>query len=170
MPNWCANNLTVRGADAQTIATAIAAEGDFFKAILPVPPELLEQSSPNRHNPAEMLEKYGAADWYDWAVNNWGTKWDCADPDVQHVSEDEIIVRFDTAWAPPLGIYAALEQRGNFVEAMYHEPGMGFVGKYTLGCDESYEDNNCPKDLDEFYGITEARLEYESYEHESNRQ
>ena len=161
MPNWCTNNLTVRGADAQTIVESITKDEGFFNTIIPMPEELRNTESPNKVSSDDMIEKYGSADWYQWALDNWGTKWDCSTPMVDHVAEDELIITFDTAWGPPIGVYEALERRGNFVEATYYEPGMGFVGKYTDGNDETFDVDDCPEYLDEIYGITETRLAYE---------
>jgi hypothetical protein len=49
----------------------------------------------------DNLEAYGHADWYDWSVTNWGTKWNAYDYRV--VSEElgywEFV--FDTAWSVP---------------------------------------------------------------------
>lgn len=39
----------------------------------------------------------GYPDWYSWAIDNWGTKWDCYDVDV--IGPAHVI--FNTAWAPP---------------------------------------------------------------------
>lgn len=43
-------------------------------------------------------EKYGYRDWYDWAIANWGTKWNAFDCKYD-ASND--YVEFDTAWAAP---------------------------------------------------------------------
>ena len=48
---------------------------------------------------------YGAPTWYEWRVENWGTKWPAMQEDIP-LSEKEIV--FDTAWAFPEGIAARL--------------------------------------------------------------
>lgn len=52
---------------------------------------------------AELLEAFGATNWYDWSRDNYGTKWD-ADGTVIEVAEDgsSASARFSTAWSPPL--------------------------------------------------------------------
>lgn len=52
------------------------------------------------------LEKYGAATWYDWCWNNWGTKWNSCDA---YWSGDDFVL-FDTAWSAPEPIYAKLAE------------------------------------------------------------
>jgi hypothetical protein len=135
MPNWCANNLTVRGPDALVISAAIAGGKGVFNTIIPMPDELRETTSPNKVSADDMIEKYGSADWYDWALSNWGTKWDISDDSIyiDEETKDEIKIYFDTAWGPPIRVYEVLEQRGNEVEASYYEPGMGFVGEFRNG-------------------------------------
>ena len=57
---------------------------------------------------AELREKYGYDNWYDWSVANWGTKWNAVSPVI--VSEDEengittFVFHFQTAWTMPEGI------------------------------------------------------------------
>jgi hypothetical protein len=166
MPNWCSNNLTVRGPDALVISAAIAGGKGVFNTIIPMPDELRETTSPNKVSSDDMIEKYGSADWYDWALSNWGTKWDISDDSIyiDEETKDEIKIYFDTAWGPPIRVYEVLEQRGNDVEATYYEPGMGFVGEFRNGYDESWQVDEAPEHLDELYGITETRLAYEEGE------
>ena len=45
------------------------------------------------------FDNYGAINWYDWAIANWGTKWNACDSDCSHV--DEGWITFDTAWCMP---------------------------------------------------------------------
>ena len=42
-----------------------------------------------------LLEKYGKDNWYDWAYENWGTKWGCYDNEC-----DDGMYRFTSAWGP----------------------------------------------------------------------
>lgn len=39
----------------------------------------------------------GFRDWYDWSVNNWGTKWNAVDPEIDI---DGCNITWRTAWAP----------------------------------------------------------------------
>jgi hypothetical protein len=52
------------------------------------------------------VEMYGATTWYDWCIDNWGTKWNACDIDW----EDDAHVKFETAWSAPEGIYKALAE------------------------------------------------------------
>lgn len=44
------------------------------------------------------LLKYKSMTWYDWCINNWGTKWDAFECEG---SPEEEELRFTTAWSPP---------------------------------------------------------------------
>ena len=49
--------------------------------------------------------KYGYCHWYNWAVNNWGTKWNVEDEvSVIDIGDDNYEIIFDTAWSCPTGI------------------------------------------------------------------
>jgi hypothetical protein len=119
------------------------------------------------------LEKYGAANWYDFCTGRWGTKWDVDAYDPEDVVVDQyntITFGFDSAWAPPVGVYEALVEDGFEVEAMYYESGMAFCGVWQDGCDDFYEVGGMsadevadllPEHLDEGFGISETIREYE---------
>lgn len=146
MPNWCENNLTVSHSDpvmVQKFVEACKSDG-LFGYFLPTPVELTEMTSPvaSPEIAKSNIEKYGSSDWYDWNVNNWGTKWDVSEPDHE-VSEDTVTTWFDTAWGPPLDFYEHLKGLGYTVEAMYHEPGMCFAGVWT----DEYGDENVEYDF-----------------------
>ncbi len=65
------------------------------KAQVPITPE----------KDLEMLELYGATDWYSWAQHNWGTKWggySCKEPQLHYKDGKATIdLVFDSAWSPP---------------------------------------------------------------------
>ena len=57
----------------------------------------------------DNYEKYGAKDWYDWSIQNWGTKWNALDTIVNDPGEANVY--FHTAWSAPLPFLDALSQK-----------------------------------------------------------
>lgn len=85
----------------------------------------------------ENKKKYGCKNWYEWNCANWGTKWDAGESDICDMGED-VEIRFDTAWAPPIEWLKTTELKFpdlNF-ELHYDEPGMAFKGVYSNGKDK----------------------------------
>lgn len=159
MPNWCSNHITIRGGNCeqiQEIANAMR-EGRFLNSIIPIPKE--------QEN-----------DWWNFCVNNWGTKWEVECHDV--LVEDEgmqVSTYFDSAWAPPTGVAEALYQRGLEVTLYYHEGGMAFCGKWEDGVDDYHEYDGETSDtvraaigdeLDDFFAISENMEEWEEEDDE----
>ena len=69
--------------------------------------------------------------WYDWRVQNWDTKWDAYDVQVDGgYDDDEITVEFNTAWSPPEAICEALREQypEATVQWFYDEPGCEIAG------------------------------------------
>lgn len=50
---------------------------------------------------------HGARTWYDWCVNNWGTKWNACETEII----DSDTIEFSTAWSAPLPIIIELSKR-----------------------------------------------------------
>lgn len=53
-------------------------------------------------------EKYGHTTWYDWSIENWGTKWNASDVGVLF---DESGFVFQTAWSAPHPILLAMSKK-----------------------------------------------------------
>lgn len=71
-------------------------------------PFMYEDSRPiTAKEQSELFRKYGADNWYDWAINNWGTKWGAYDS----MEESDGSIRFDTAWATPYKALLILSQK-----------------------------------------------------------
>ena len=188
MPNWCQNGVTIRHKDPMKIKLlndAVHEEG-FCNFAIPVPAALkdtlagaygdADKQAALEAQTAANLEKYGYGNWYDFCVNEWGTKWD-VQFDSCEVSDDglELTGSFDSAWAPPVGVYNALVDQGFEVTAYYFEPGMCFVGKYEDGDDNCYEFGGessatvrdaIGDELDDYFCISEQMAEYEEEEKE----
>jgi hypothetical protein len=185
MPNWCSNHITVRGTDPVAIKRLADAfdAGEFCGTVVPMPEELnitsgrlgdgVEQAELEAKSAAN-LEKYGYANWYDFNVANWGTKWEIGgDGNTAEIEEDGLSFSapFESAWSPPTGVCEALVEQGFEVTLYYYEPGMGFVGKWENGCDDYYEyegENSTTiraaigDELDDMFGISESMAEYEA--------
>lgn len=182
MPNWCNNTVELAHTDPAKLKEAIDAfnEGKFCDYAIPVPPELQivagrvgDDNDPKQIKLEEQekinFAKYGAANWYDFCVQNWGTKWDVggdsAYGDKPELTEGQtaVTISFDSAWAPPVGAYAALVEQGFEVRAYYYEPGMNFAGIWDNGSDEGYEIPGTAAEvreempeLDEVFGISDS--------------
>jgi len=76
-----------------------------------------------------FLADYGATNWYDWCVNNWGVKWSASDV-VCKAYDCDVDFSFMTPWSPPTGIYNKLvELFPNIsISWLYNEPGMELAG------------------------------------------
>jgi hypothetical protein len=185
MPNWCSNHITVRGSNQAEIKRLADAfdNGEFCGTVVPMPEELNitsgflgngdEQKELERKT-AENLEKFGFANWYDFNVANWGTKWEVGgNGDTAERDEDGLgfSAPFESAWSPPIAVCEALVEQGFEVTLYYYEPGMGYVGKFEDGCDDYYEfsgENSktvraaIGDELDDMFGISESMAEYEA--------
>lgn len=80
-----------------------------------------------------LNSEYGSDNWYDWANNNWGTKWDIkGDIGLNDVDTESCSFTFNTAWSPPEPIVDKL--RDMFPEltfsGMYVGEGYEFAGVY----------------------------------------
>jgi hypothetical protein len=178
MPNWCDNSLVVSHDNPEMIERVRKAfvEGRLCEEFIPIPTELKETTSPNRLNPEQLIEATGYADWYDFCVNEWGTKWDVggSDENPPLIEGNTLRVAFQSAWAPPIELYPVLEDLGFTVRAMYYEPGCAFAGIYENGYDECFglEGNadsveaTIPEELSDEFGIVESMREYEAYNEE----
>lgn len=182
MPNWCSNSVTMRHADPAMIDRVVAAftASRLMEEFIPVP-LALKNTTEGHHadkdaqDLADILnevnsEIYGYQSWYDFCVNEWGTKWDVGGDDLDRVDQNTVMLTFDSAWAPPVAAYNKMCEQGFEIEATYWEPGMAFVGRYVNGDDEYFEYGDqtadtvrqfIGEDLDDAYGISDTMSEWE---------
>jgi hypothetical protein len=185
MPNWCNNYLVLEHDDAEMITRARKAfnEGKLLNEFAPVPPALqivagrvgaddepeqIKLHEQTMHN----LSTYGYANWYDWCVNEWGTKWDVGGEGDQ-ASQDsptDLRMNFDSAWAPPIAAMEKFQDLGFKVKLVYWESGMCFCGVYDENGDDylDYSDMsadeveaNINSEVDECMCIVENLREWE---------
>lgn len=68
--------------------------------------------------------KYGHCNWYDWCVDNWGTKWNVENEvSVIDLDDDNYEITFDTAWSCPSEILKEFSKMCNDGELdwMYYD-------------------------------------------------
>jgi hypothetical protein len=133
MPNWCNNTVTLSHTDTAKISDILQVcqkdEALLFQLLRPCPPEQQE-------------------DWYNWNVENWGTKWDVKPELLEQPDANTVTLVFETAWSPPLNLYEYLLTQGWSVSAKFHESGAAFVGDFVDGDTDTFEYGNYLEDLD----------------------
>jgi hypothetical protein len=109
-----------------------------------------------------LIEKYGTNDWYEWAVKNWGTKWDCYDVTSWDITENgdnsSATIYYETAWSPATQMWEKVSRDYPTIQ-FFHEfadEGGGFVGNQLIQNGDIVEDNDYEWDSDEGIVIREA--------------
>ena len=140
MPNHCDQSVYIHGPRdlVQELYWSLKLkEPRFCDVILPIP-----------------FEKISGMTGYDWRVDNWGTKWEVQDVEIdedglEHSDEeylggtaDHPVAWFSfkcwTAWAPPVPVWDKLHAMGISVQADYRDEGDIFEGEYSHGEDSSW--------------------------------
>lgn len=156
MPNWCENELTIDGPNAD-LQRFKSLGGIDFNAVLPYPADL--QRLDDIHAEWERTHPFGSEAFtkefesrpkdgynqggYEWCVKTWGVKWNVVDDEKEPVDEDptrhgddngRLKYRFDTPWGPPklvLHAWSAAYPMLTF-RLEYWEGGMGFQGTIQM--------------------------------------
>lgn len=185
MPNWCNNSIEIVGPRDKIRALwdeamkGEEADGGLLQGLRPMPAELKNTTSPS-----------DGANWYDWRVNNWGTKWEVGIEGLEFEQDEDgnydnggagpharITGWFDSAWAPPVTACEAYAEENPDVRITldYHEPGMAFVGRAVFEDGDLVDDHYVEysefdsltvrdaigEELDDFWAISENMAEYE---------
>ena len=185
MPNWCENKLDISGneTDIAKLREKILVKSEVgdnlnftMELLLPTPKELLEMTSPVmwrgdendtdgklefEKKVEELQQKYGHSDWYSWRVDNWGTKWDCADSEVLDDEKEFISIFYQTAWGPNTEFVTTIAKM--FPELAFklsfEESGNGFCGVYEVTDEDT---DMCEGDLEWRDEETGRLVEYNS--------
>lgn len=159
MPNWCTNELNLYGPkeDVESFMKKVVQEEDkicLFQSTYPTPIELMDETAHKKiadWTPTDhiLFEEYGATNWYDWRINNWGTKWESEDAHLMFEADiegkdnlKEAAYRFDTAWGPAIDWQKKVtkDYPGIIFHLWYEETGMGFCGTLTNFAGDTVEE------------------------------
>ena len=173
MPNWCNNTIIVTGKaidiksfddqfkkvhNVYSGGTSSYKEGDKIeyhkdyiehKIIGPQIHFLTQVSKSEGYSFTNIIEQTKEDflnGWYDWSIDNWGTKWDAYDIESSGIdlvddaikdgeldAEIEVIYSFNTVWIPSFKVTLGMSQQHHDLQFIheYEEEGMQFAGKIT---------------------------------------
>tara|TARA_Y100001963_G_C6478180_1_gene307724 strand:+ start:115 stop:543 length:429 start_codon:yes stop_codon:yes gene_type:complete len=102
MPNWCFNSVNIEGSEKEIekFKKYVSTDTSAFSLnkIIPMPDDIYRGNLGE-----EEKKKYGEKNWYDWSWENWGTKWDINEKEieVESINDGKLQYTFETAWSPP---------------------------------------------------------------------
>ena len=134
MPNWCSNYLRVEGKPK-----------DLNKMLKQI--EITKSEETENHHqsifschkviPQPIFTK--SDEWYNWNINNWGSKWDLCDVefcgnDKDSWEEGIVQLTFNTAWSPTTEVISTLANQHKKLSFtyIYHESGSDYWGKHEF--------------------------------------
>lgn len=178
MPNWCFNNLLLYSNNEDTLENIRKAfcEDRLLDYLVPMPSGLKNQGidslSEEEREALEQknIEQYGSRDWYYWANQNWGTKWDVGAEDSKayenhdygvadniDMNKDEfkysMKLSFDSAWGPPREAIQKLRDHDVWFILTYYEGGIGFCGILSSNDKDEWDTSEAPEWIREEFGI-----------------
>ena len=116
------------------------------------------------------IKRYGKRDWYDWSIENWGTKWNACATVV-----DSDAIEFQTAWSTPIPVFVELSKRLKDITITvdYADEDIGSnCGTLEIlnGAVSRYEPDNPEKFACDIWGYDYAEYckECEEYEESNN--
>ena len=133
MPNHCYNKISIYGDEASKIASELKSEDTVFDFSKVLPEPNYEEVEVKSTFPKEdEKDNFRMPKWWDWRVQNWGTKWNSYDDSVEIIDDETVEYTFNTAWSPPEPVIEKLREQYPDVSitAFYDEPGMEIAGYY----------------------------------------
>lgn len=141
MPNYCSNQLEIKGEQkeiARFKQNAHSNEGKFLENLYPMPSTIDLSNS--------TIKNGNMPDWYNWRIENWGTKWD-VDADLIFENETTLNYSFESAWSPPVDAlqHISKDYPDLIFNIKFEEEGNDFIG-YSI-----YQNGNVLKQVEGTY-------------------
>lgn len=119
---------------------------------------------------ANNLSKYGAKDWYEWCITNWGCKWDATDLSVSCEDGQDLCADFQTPYEWPTGVYERLtslypqiqllvfswEFENNYRKGAVFTPSEGWLIEDLGGLYDANHETNNTEPSDQFLDAMKA--------------
>ena len=126
MPNWCMNSLIITGPQEDVLK---------FKKIASINTDPINDKKYLDFNSFIPIPKEKQKEcWYEWELENWGTKWGACNVDYVMYDKNRIGYNFDSAWSPPIMFIKNVSKLFPklLFEMDYEEGGMCFKGTATF--------------------------------------
>jgi hypothetical protein len=123
MPNHITNKLTITG-HGPLVEACVAKVGSSEDPTLDF----------DFNNIIKQPEVF-PTNWRDWAMDNWGTKWNCYEVGEWDLEDGQAEIQFDTAWSTPAAAMIALSEQWPALtfRIEYADEDIGYnCGIYTL--------------------------------------
>lgn len=175
MPNWVYNTVNIEGSaeditkmlevmsqpiptqrrkagslfeDEQGVWDMVETDFSFWNVVAPPQDKWGEYftTSGTGYNSTEY-------NWYGWNIGHWGTKWDASDVDIDRCSDDNVIIRMETAWSYPLEFMVAFAEQFPTLTIDW-----GFEEEQGWGGEREYQNGELIASSD--YDIPESHADY----------
>lgn len=174
MPNHIKNRLTITGLLEDVAAFFDAVSGDEgramdFAKIIPPPANLFTGDLGEKEK--QQCKKEGRPNWYDWNIENWGTKWNAYEGDIEGN-----VMTFETAWSHPEPIVEQIAKMFPKIQIIWEyadedtssntgsyiiKSGKTFYHEIENGSSEAYEMYfNLHPDRREDYELVDGQYKY----------
>lgn len=126
MPNWVYNKITVSGLPEEVVKFEehIFTKPNFFTdeqwndrpkfsfhSFISLDPKYQDEYyGINGWKDGEHLGQ-SEHNWYQWNNNNWNTKWDASDVELDTSHSRAVEIAFSTAWSPPFPVFEAMSKQ-----------------------------------------------------------
>jgi hypothetical protein len=136
MPNHVTNKIEFYGEkeNIKKVLELINGEDECidFNKIIPTPDNIYQGNLGE-----EKRRLYGKNNWYDWNIDNWGTKWNAYS---SWLDAENNVIYFDTAWSSPTPVLDALaklcyEYKVSFTGAWADEDRGHNIGIFESDCE-----------------------------------
>jgi len=145
MPNWCSVSINISGKTNEQKKFLEDACDEYNKSIGRTNSENqgacdeFATSISKDEGLFFALRRPPEGKWdYEWCCENWGTKWDINEAEVEY-ADGELNIVGETAWCPPIRLFDYLFEKGYEVSCYYTETGECFGGEYHNGHDDYHE-------------------------------
>lgn len=115
-------------------------KNELFTNFIPTPDELKNRDSIHDDMlvTASMKQKYGFADWKEFQLAKWGTKWEAEDVGYADY-RNGLKIWFTTANNPPIAFYQELAKLVKNLQAYYFCDDAEFAGSWEDGKEKVFD-------------------------------